>query len=51
MVKMEPHESFGKVPSEEMRDRKGKGVERMEEKLNGNHLKLITGLCLEDRMN
>ena len=34
-----------------MQDRKKGGVEGMEGKLNGNHLRLITGLCLEDRMN
>ena len=27
------------------------GVEAMEGKLNGNHLRLIPGLCLEDKIN
>ena len=47
-VKTAPCDSFGKVPPEWVRDRKEGGVEG---KLNGNHLKLIPGLCLEDRMN
>ena len=45
MVKMVSHESFGKVPPDLVLDEKGEG---MEEKLNGNHLRLIPGLCLED---
>ena len=37
MVKMTPHDNFGKVPPEWVRDRKGGG---MEGKLNRNHLRL-----------
>ena len=48
MVKMAPCESFGKVPPEGCKTGRGVG---MEGKLNGNHLRLILGLCLEDRMN
>ena len=29
----------------------GGGVEGKDRKLNGSHLRLIQGLCLEDRMN
>ena len=32
-------------------ERKVGGVGGMEGKLNGNHLRLIPGLCLEDRTN
>ena len=46
-IKIAPHESFGKVPPYMVQDRKGGGVEGMERKLNGNHLMLIPGLCLE----
>ena len=46
-----PSERFRKVPPSGLRDRKGEGVEGMEGKLNGNYMKLIPGLCLEDRMN
>ena len=35
----------------ELQDRKGGGEERMEEELNRNYLRLIAGLCLEDRTN
>ena len=47
-VKTAQHESFGKVPPGGLQDRKGRGVEG---KLNRNYLKLIPGLCLEDRTN
>ena len=50
-VKTALRESFGKVPPVEVGDRKGGGVGGMGRKLNGNHLKLIPGLCPEDRMN
>ena len=32
------------------RNRKKGGVERMKEKLNGNYLRLIPGLCIDDEM-
>ena len=51
MVKMAPHESFGELPPEWVQDRKGGGVEGMEGNLNGNHLRVTPGLCLEDRTN
>ena len=44
-------EIFGKVPPEWVQDRKEGGVERTGGKFNGNHLRLIPGLCLEDRFN
>jgi hypothetical protein len=34
-----------------LRERKVEGEEGMEVKLNGNYLRLIPGLCLEDRTN
>ena len=45
--------SFWKVPSHQgvVKEQVGKGEGGEEGKLNGNYLKLIPGLCLEDRMN
>ena len=51
MVKMAPFENFRKVPLEQVRDMKREGVEGLEGKLNGNRLRLIPGLCLDNRMN
>ena len=45
-VKTTPRHSFGKVPPERVR-----GEEGMEGKLNGNHVRIIPGLYLEDRTN
>ena len=42
-VKMAPHESYEEVPKERVQNRKG-----MEGNLNRNHLRLISGLFLED---
>ena len=42
---------FLKSTTRELQDRKGGGVEGMEEKINGNYLMLIPGLCLEDKTN
>ena len=39
MVKMVPCDRFRRVPPEWVRNRKGGGVERMEGKLNGSHLR------------
>ena len=50
-VKTVPRGSFGKVPAVGVRDRKEGRVEKMEGKFTGNHLRLIPGLCLEDRTN
>ena len=50
-VKMVPCDSFGKAPPEWVRDWKVGEVEGMEGKLNGNHPRLIPGLCLENRTN
>jgi hypothetical protein len=47
-VKTAPHEHFGKVPPKGIQGREGEGVEG---KLNGNHQRLIPGLCLDNRMN
>ena len=43
MVKIVPCESFGKVSPKQVQDRKGRGVEGLEGKLNGNHQRLISG--------
>jgi hypothetical protein len=48
---MAPHDKIQEVPPDWVQDKKGGGVEGMEGKLNGNHLRLIPELCLEDRMN
>ena len=45
MVKTAPCDCFGEVPPEWVQGRKGG---EMEGKLNGNHLRLIPGLRLED---
>jgi hypothetical protein len=51
MVKTVPCDSIGKFPPEWTRDREGGSEAGMEGKLNGNHLRLIPGLYLEDRTN
>ena len=51
MVKVAPHESFLKVPIGGLRDRKRRVLEGREEKLNGNYLRLIRGLYLENITN
>ena len=45
-----PHVVTKSVTRVDMRQ-EGRGVEGMERKLNGNHLRLILGLCLEERTN
>ena len=44
-------ENFLKVPPGQLHDSKEGKVEGMNGKLNKNHLRLIPGLCLEDRTN
>jgi hypothetical protein len=51
MVKTAPHNRFRRVPPKWVQNRKEGGVEGMEGKLNGNYLRLIPGLCLENRTN
>ena len=42
---------FMKGATRGLRDRKQEKVGGLEGKLSGDYLKLIPGLCLEDRMN
>ena len=51
MAKMAPLECFGELPPGRLGEGKELGVEGMEGKMNGDHLRLIPGLCLEDRTN
>ena len=50
MVEMVSHESFLKSATRGLGEEGGE-EEGMEGKLNGNYLRLIPGLGLEDRMN